>query len=181
MIKRVLVLLAVLMVAPVVMSPSVYAADAPTIAIIDYNKIMTDSKAGASLQKQIEAKRDAFSREFAEKDKTLKASQAELIEAREKLTADEFNKKRKAFDTQISDVKSLFEKRRNGLQQGVDKAMSDLRRSILEASAAVAAEKGFDIVLSRESVVIAEKDLDITAEVLSALDAKMPAITLNVE
>lgn len=180
MIKRVLVLLTVLMLAPVV-SSSAYAAEAPTIAIIDYNKIMSDSKAGASLQKQIEAKRDAFSREFAEKDKTLKASQAELIEAREKLTAEEFNKKRKAFDTQISDVKSLFEKRRNGLQQGVDKAMTDLRRNILEASASVAEQKGFDLVLSRESVVIAEKDLDITNEVLAALDAKMPTITLNVE
>lgn len=181
MIKRVLLLLAVLLAMPVMVPVSSYAADAPTIAIIDYNKILSDSKAGASLQKQIEAKREAFSREFAEKDKTLKASQAELIEAREKLTAEEFNKKRQAFDKQISDVKSLFEKRRNGLQQGVDKAMGDLRRNILEASAAVAAEKGFDIVLSRESVVIAEKDLDITAEVLKALDTKLPAIALNVE
>lgn len=177
MLERVLMFLAVLVLFPA----AGHAAGAPTIAIIDYNKVVLESKAGASLQGQIEAKREAFSREFAEKDKALKSSQAGLIEAREKLTAEEFNNKRKAFDAQVAEVKSLFEKRRNGLQQGVDKAMTELRRNILEASAKVASEKGFDIVLSRESVVIAEKDLDITADVLLALDTKVSSIPLSVE
>ncbi len=173
--------LTILMVFAFLMPVAAHAADAPTIAIIDYEKIMGESKAGASLQKQIQAKREAFSKEFSQKDTTLKTSQAELIEGKEKLPAEEFNKKRKAFDAQVGEVKSLFEKRRNGLQQGVDKAMTELRRSILEAAAKVAEEKGFDIVLSRDSVVIAEKELDITADVLKALDAKVTNISLSVE
>lgn len=157
------------------------AADAPTIAILDYEKILAESKAGTSLQKQITAKREAFSKEFAEKDKGLKKAQGDVIASKEKLSAEEFNKKRKAFDAQVGEVKALFEKRSNSLRQGVDKSMAELRKSIMEASAKVAEEKGFDIVLSRDAVVIAEKDLEITADVLKALDETLPSITLKVE
>ena len=170
MLKRVLMIVALSLLFPVVAQ----AASAPTIAVIDYEKIMGESKAGASLQKQIQAKREAFS-------KTLKAAQADVVQAKEKLSAEEFNKKRKAFDAQVSGVKQLFEKRRNGLQQGVDKAMNELRKNILESAAKVAEEKGFDLVLSRDSVVIADKGLDITPDVLRALDTAFPTITLKVE
>jgi outer membrane protein len=166
---------------PAMMPVSANAADAPTIAIIDYEKILADSKAGASLQKQIQAKRESFSKEFAEKDKTLKAAQADIVESKEKLSAEEFNKKRKAFDAQVADVKSLFEKRSNSLRQGVDKSMTELRKKILEASAKVAETKGFDLVLTRDAVVIAEKDMDITADVLKELDVSTPSVTLKVE
>lgn len=157
------------------------AADAPTIAVIDYEKVMAESKAGASLQKQIEAKREAFQKEFAEKDKSLKTAQADLIEGKEKLSAEEFNNKRKAFDEKVGEVKSLFEKRRNGLQQGINKAMGELRKAVLEASAKVADDKGFDIVLTRDGVVIADKSLDITDDVLKAVNEKMAEVQLKVE
>lgn len=158
-----------------------HAAEAPTIAIVDYEKILTQSKAGVSLQKQIEAKREAFSKEFAEKDKSLKQGQADVIQSKEKLSAEEFNKKRKAFDAQVGEVKSLFEKRSNSLRQGVDKSMAELRKNIMEAAAKVADEKGYDLVLTRDSVVIVDKGLDITPDVLSALDAKLPNVQLKVE
>lgn len=179
MLKHVLMIAVLLagLVAPI----AAHAADAPTIAIVDYEKILAESKAGVSLQKQITAKREAFSKEFAEKDKGLKKAQGEVIASKDKLSAEEFNKKRKAFDTQVGEVKSLFEKRSNSLRQGVDKSMAELRKSIMEAAAKVADEKGFDLVLSRDAVVIAEKDLDITPEVLKALDEKLPTLSLKVE
>lgn len=181
MLKRVFMIIALSLLLPAMIPAAAHAADTPTIAIIDYEKILSDSKAGVSLQKQIQAKREAFSKEFAEKDKSLKTAQADIIEAKEKLSAEEFNKKRKAFDAQVGDVKSLFEKRSNSLRQGVDKSMAELRKKILEAAAKVAEEKGFDLVLTRDAVVIADKDMDITADVLKALDASTPSVSLKVE
>ena len=178
MLKRAL-MIAVLAV--VCLTPVARAADAPTVAIVDYEKILAESKAGVSLQKQITAKREAFSKEFADKDKSLKTAQADVIASKEKLSAEEFNKKRKAFDTQVGEVKALFEKRSNSLRQGVDKSMAELRKNIMEAAAKVADEKGYDIVFSRDAVVIAQKDLDITADVLKALNEKLPDVQLKVE
>lgn len=175
------VLMTAVLLAGLVAPVAARAADAPTIAIVDYEKILAESKAGVSLQKQITAKREAFSKEFAEKDKSLKKAQADVIASKEKLSAEEFNKKRKAFDAQVGEVKSLFEKRSNSLRQGVDQSMAELRKSIMESAAKVADEKGFDLVLTRDAVVIAEKDLDITSDVLKALDEKLPTLSLKVE
>lgn len=156
-------------------------AAAPTVAIVDVEKIMADSKASQSLQKQIASKKEAFQKEFSEKEKQLKASETTLMASREKVTAEEFNKQRKAYEEQILETRKLFQKSRNSLDEGLSKAMQELRRSIIEAAAKVAEQKGYDIVLTRDSVLIAEKSLDITADVLSTLDANISNIQLTVE
>ena len=157
------------------------AADAPSIALVDIQKIQTTAKAAVSLQKQIAAKREAFQKEFSGKEAELEKSQKSLIEQKEKLSADEFNKKRAEFEKKVSDTRALFEKRRKSLVQGSDKASRELEKGIVESAAKVAEEKGYDIVLTRESVLIAEKSLDITSDVLARLDSQLADVKLNVE
>ncbi len=164
----------------ITISGGAYAAP-PTVAIVDVEKIMADSKAAQSLQKQITAKKEAFQKEFAEKEKQLKATDTALMASRDKVTAEEFNKQRKAYEEQILETRKLFQKRRNSLDEGLSKAMQELRRNIIEAAASVADKKSYDIVLTRDSVLIAEKSLDITADVLSTLDANIASIQLTVE
>ncbi len=59
--------------------------------------------------------------------------------------------------------------------------MSELRKNIAQATTDVAGEKNYDIVLTRDSVLIADKALDITSDVLTKLDAKLSDIQLKVE
>lgn len=164
------------------MSPAAQAQDkAPTIAIVDVQKILADAKAAQSLEKQIQAKREAFQKEFAAKEADLKKSQNDIIAQKEKLAAADFDKKRMEFEKKVSDTKSLFEKRRNALQQGSDKAIQELRKNIIESAAKVADSKGYDIVLTRDSVIVAEKTLDITADVLKQIDSTLTDVKLQVQ
>lgn len=156
-------------------------AQAPTIAIVDVEKVLTESKAAQSLQKQLQTKKEAFQKEFSAKEKQLRGTETALLAEREKLSAEEFAKKRKAYEESIIETRKLFQKSRNSLDQGVAKAMIELRKNIVEATAKIADEKGYDIVLTRESVLIAEKNLDITTDVLKALDARVSNIPLKVE
>ncbi len=157
------------------------ADDGIKAAVVDIEKIFAEAKAAKSLEKQIQAKREAFQKEFAEKEKQLKTTEAALVGEKEKLNAEEFGKKRKAFEGKIMEVRSLFQKRRNALDQGVSKAMTTLRKNIVEAAAKIADEKKYDVVLTRDSVLIAAKNLDITDDVLKALDAQVTDIKLQVE
>lgn len=156
-------------------------AEAPTIAIVDVEKVLTESKASKSLQAQLQTKKESFQKEFSLKEKQLRETETALLAEREKITAEEFAKKRKAYEERIMETRKLFQKSRNSLDQGVAKAMVELRKNIVEATAKIADEKGYDVVLTRESVLIAEKNLDITADVLKALDARISNIPLNVE
>lgn len=160
---------------------SAKAANPLSIAIVDVEKILSDAKASKSLQAQIKSKREAFQKEFSAKEKELKASETDLMTEKEKLSAEEFGKKRKAYEEKIIDVRKLFQKRRNSLDTGINKAMTQLRQSIVEATSQIAEGKQYSVVLTRDAVLIADKTLDITPDVLKKLDEIKPDIKLSVE
>ncbi len=172
---------AFILMAAFVFVPVYAQAAAPTIAIVDVEKILSEANAAKSLQKQIQAKKDAFQKEFADKEKSLKDTETKLMADKDKVSAEQFGKERKAYEEKILETRKLFQKRRNSLDQGLAKAMQELRKNIVASTAEVAEEKGYDIVVPRESVLIAEKSLDITAEVLKKLDAKLADVKLQVE
>ena len=161
--------------------PSVSQAASPTIAMVDVDKILSDSKAAKSLQTQIQSKKESFQKEFSAKEKELKATETSLLAEQGKISAEEFNKKRKAYEEKIIETQKLFKKSRNSLDEGLNRSMMELRKNIVEAAAKIADDKGYDIVLTRESVLLAEKSLDITDDVLKALDASVSEIKLQVE
>jgi len=168
-------------VASLSLVPAAHAADPQSIAIVDVEQILAKSKAAQDLQKQLSAKKESFQKEFAAKEKQLKETQDSLVASKGKLSDEEFAKKYKAYEEKVNDTRQQFQKSRNSLDQGLGKSMAELRKDIVEATASVADEKHFDIVLSRESVLIAEKTLDITSDVLAKLDAKVTSIPLKVE
>lgn len=157
------------------------AQNAPTIAIVDVDKILAESKAAQGLQKQLQAKKESFQKEFAAKEKQLKQTETTLVAEKNKLSPEEFTKKRKEYEDKILDTRKLFEKSRNSLEQGLAKSMGELRKNIVEATAQVAEEKKYDIVVTRESVLIADRTLDITSAVLAKLDAKVTNIPLTIQ
>ena len=152
-----------------------------SIGIVDVEKILATSKAAQDLQKQIQGKKEAFQKEFSSKETELKTAEVNLLGEKDKVTAEQFNKDRKAYEEKIAATRQLFQKRRNALDEGLAKAMQELRRDIAQAAAQVADQHKFDIVLTRDNVLIAEKSLDITDEVLKGLDAKVTSISLKVQ
>lgn len=161
---------------------SAHAQSAPqSIAIVDVEKILAESKASQSLKKQIEAKKESFQKEFAAKEKELKTTETSLMGEREKLSAEEFAKRRKAYEEKILETRKLYQKSRNSLDQALNSSMGELRKNIVQATSEVASAKNYTIVLSRETVLIADKTIDITTEVLQKLDAKITDIKLKAE
>ncbi len=158
-------------------TPAVAQGD--KIAVIDIDKLLNESKAGQSIAKQVQDKQAAFQKEFSAKEKELLDAQKTLIDEKSNLSADEFAKKRKEFEEKLISTRKLFQKRRTDLDRALSEALGTLRRNVVEVTAAVAEKEGYDIVLTRDSVVIAEKALDITPPVLADLNAKIDNIKLG--
>lgn len=79
------------------------------------------------------------------------------------------------------ETKKLFRERRAALDRGLAEAMQELRKKIIQASAEIAEEEGYQAILTRESVVVVEKDFDITLDVLKKLDKKTKIIPLDIK
>ncbi len=152
---------------------------AVSIAVVDVDRILSDSDAGKSMQSQLKTRREAFQKEFSAREDNLMNAQKVLLDQKETLTVEEFSKKREDFETQLLETRSLFQKRRNSLDKGLSSALAELRKNIIQVAAEVANENEFQIVLTRDSVVIVEKEIDITEVVLDRLNDKVSNIPLN--
>lgn len=160
--------------------PTLASAQEVKIAVVDVEKILSESQAGKSLQSQLNTRRESFQKEFATREDTLMASQKNLMQQKGNLTAEEFSTKRTAFEKELFETRSLFQKRRNSLDKGLGTALSQLRQNIIQVTAEVANEAKYQIVLTRDSVVIIEKEMDITDSVLLRLNAKVSNIPLTI-
>lgn len=150
------------------------------IAVVDVEKIINDSSAGKSVQTQLTKSREAFQKEFLGRENELMAAQKKLVQQKQEISPEDFNKKRQDFEKQLSGTRNLFQKRRSALDKGLGNALSSLRKNIIQVTAEVADEGGFQVVLTRSSVVVIQKEMDITEAVLSRLNKKISNIKLDV-
>lgn len=171
---RLLVIIAVLLCA------AAPARAGQSIAVIDVDALISESAAGISLQEQLKNKREEFQKEFSKREAELGEKEKTLAAKKNEMSPEELAKARQAFEADLLETRKLFQKRRSALDKGLSSAMKSLRGEIAKATAAVAEEKGYEAVLLRESVVIVEKDLDITKLVLEKLNATVKTIPVTV-
>lgn len=158
--------------------PQVMAQD--KIAVVDVEKIINESKAGQSVHEQLRKSRDLFQKEFSSHENKLAESEKQLVQEKTDLSPEEFAEKRQEFENKLLETRDLFQKRRGALDKGLGNALAELRKNVIEVTAEVSDEEGYQIVITRDSVVIVEKTIDITDKVLSRLNKKISNIKLEV-
>lgn len=151
------------------------------IAIVDIQNILQKSKAAQSIQKQLKDQRKSLQKEFSKFEEELKGAEKELAGQRASLPADEFNKKREKFEERLIKTRSIVQKRKNALDVALKEAMQKLRVEILEIVAGIAEDKGYKLVMSRQNVIIVDKEIDITTDVLKKLDKSLKKVDLDVK
>mgnify|MGYP001268119220 CR=1 FL=1 len=156
-----------------------YAQDSK-IAVVDVEKILNVSKAGKSIQEQLKKRRESFQKEFSARENNLMNAEKTLVQQKSDLSPEEFAKKRKEFEKQLLETRNLFQKRRNSLDKGLGDALSTLRKNIIQVTAEVSDKNKYQVVLTRDSVVIVQKEMDITEKVLDRLNKKISNIKLDV-
>lgn len=150
-----------------------------SIAVVDVQRLLTESKAALSIQKQVQEEREKLQNEFAGYEQKLRDSEKQLVENRGEMTPEEFTNKREKFQRELQETGSLVQKKKRALENALVKATGKLRGEILKIVAQKAEEKNYDIVLTRQNIVLVAKAFDISEEVMSAINAKITNIPLE--
>lgn len=157
------------------------AGEAPTVAVLNVEQVLNQSKAGQGLRDKIEQIRTANQAKDQENESALRADDEKLQKQRAVLSEEAFLQKQKELQSRLDSLRQEFEARRKHIQSAVDKAQNEIRRAVLEVTRDVAVEKKIDIVISQTATVLMSKDLDITKDVLARLDAKLSDVPLAIE
>lgn len=156
------------------------AAQTQSLAIVDVKRLLEESKAAQSIQKQVSEKRQVLEDEFANFEDQLRENEKSLAEKRAEGDQEGFAKQRQEYERTLMETRSLVQQKKRALEEAVLQATGRLRQEILKITAGIAEEEGYDVVLTRQNVVIVDKSMDITAEVMTRLNKSLTDIKLDV-
>lgn len=152
-----------------------------TIAVVDLQYLVSNSKAGTSIRNQLDKQRDAYRVQIEKQENDLRKAEKELAEQQSKLSQDEFIKKGKAFQEKVMTAQRTVQERRMAFDKAYATSMEKLREHIVKIVADMAGKKNIALVLNRQEVVLVEAKMDMTQDVLKALDAKVTSIPVSVK
>lgn len=162
-------------------APAGMAADANTIAVVNIQQIMKEATAAKSVREQLESKQKAFQSEISKKEESVQKEDQALAKQRGVLAKDAYEKKVAEFKKKVTDVQKEVQGKKAQLDGGFERALGDIQKVVTEIITEMAKEKGFVVAIPTSQILYSDAKLDITAEVLSALNKKLPKVDVKFE
>ena len=78
-------------------------------------------------------------------------------------------------------MRKLVQQRRSGLEIAASNSLQELRGEVVKVVAELAAENKYTIVITRQNVILAEKSLEITDDVMKNLNKRIKTIKLEIK
>ena len=151
----------------------------PVIIIADINQILRDAKAAKDVQSQLDKAMIGYTKTVTAQENELQKTRDDLERQRPTLAPDAFSAQARAYQERFDALDRSVQANRQAMQQSYNDAMTKVENTALQIISEIAAERKANLVLTRAAVLFETDGLDITPEVTKRLDAKLPALAVN--
>ncbi|PWR25828.1 OmpH family outer membrane protein [Zavarzinia aquatilis] len=148
--------------------------------IVDYQRLQTQSKAAQDVRRQIQAVQTKFQASVDKDLQALRDEEKKLRDAAPKLSQAERDKRQKAFEDKVAEAQRRAQAINKAISEAVDNAGGKVRDALEPIFAELMTARGANVLLGTNEVIYFDPKLEITTEVLAALDAKLPSIKVEV-
>ncbi|MEK7802555.1 MAG: OmpH family outer membrane protein, partial [Pseudomonadota bacterium] len=134
---------------------------ATTIAIVDLEKVISNSSAGKDLDVKVKAKKSELKTLAEGYQKALHTKEQGLIAVGKKMNPKDqadiksWEEKKKSFDAEILAKRQDVEKKNAAIVKGEITAIKEIQANVAKITADIALQKKIQIVLDRKAVLIA--------------------------
>jgi Skp family chaperone for outer membrane proteins len=177
----VLALCATVFAAPAMAAPA--AADktalVPTILIVDLPQVLRGSKAGKGVQTALGEESQTYSKEVARQEDDLQRMRSDLERQRTVLSQAAYEAKAKAFQLHLKELDTAVQAKRQAMQKAYYDAMSKIEAATRDVIANLAKERGANLVVLKQAVILSPDASDVTNEVLARLDKNLASVPIN--
>jgi Skp family chaperone for outer membrane proteins len=174
-----LILVSAALVAAAAAEAQPQPARLPAALIVDMAEILQQAKAGKEVQSTINQQYAAYSKEVAQEEDELQKGGAELERQRTVLAPEVYNTRARELQQRYDTLGKSVQAKRQALQQSLNEAMDKVKNGALEVIADIVKERRADLVLQKQAVVFEAEGMDVTAEAVTRLDKKLPAVPVN--
>jgi Skp family chaperone for outer membrane proteins len=147
---------------------------------IDQGEIETGASAFKGLLSERDKMAVSLQAEINRMEKDLRSADDELNKQRSVLSPDAFTQRRRDLDKRFSDAQTTVNNKKRDIDQAIGDAYNKVMKQVFDITAEIVRENDYKVVLERKVVVVAESSLDISGEVVSRLNKKMPSVAVAV-
>ena len=149
------------------------------IAFIDLNFIMNNSVAGTSINAFINNLSEEKNNDFKVIENEIKKDENELISKKNIIEESIYNKKVNEIRMRINDYKLKRQKFNKNLNEKKIKYNNLLLEKLNPIISNYVEQNSITVVLPKKMIIIGKKDLDITKQILEALDKSVQKIDFD--
>lgn len=163
---------AALFAAAMTLVPAAYAADA-SIGVVDTQKVLSEANAAKAARDYLQKQTEVAQKKINDMETKLVKQQEDLKAKRGVLSAEKFAEEEEKLKKAVRE----FRTEAQSIQANLDKENSNRRNKITDAIrteiAALAKEKGLAVVVAENLLLYDAGAQDLTAEVLTRVNAKV--------
>jgi Skp family chaperone for outer membrane proteins len=140
------------------------------IAFIDLNYIYSNSKIGKKIIKDIDNKQNKINKDFKEFQKKLDDEKNNLLSKKNVLNEDEYKKRVIELENNLKKYNEVISKKNKDLLEFRKKSKNEFAISLRSTLEKYAQENKISMILRKEQLLLGEKNLDITKEILELIN-----------
>jgi outer membrane protein len=153
----------------------------PTVAVVDMQRVLVESSAGKSIQSQLDTERRKIRDQITRMDDELKSAQNQFIRTRSVMAPEAANEQQQALQRKQADAQRVVQDRQEAFQKGESDAVNVVSDNMRDIVQQIAAERHIGMVLNKQTVIsMADKNMDLTDDVVQRLNTKLPTVTVTV-
>ena len=149
------------------------------VVYIDMNKILTDSKVGIFVEKELTKSHEAKLDNFSKTEEELKKEEIDLISKRNVMAREEFDKNVKILNEKAQAYQAQRRQWFDDIAQKRNKARAEVLKSLDPIMTEYFEKNNISLILYKRNIAIGISELDVTDKIIDELNEKLPSIKLN--
>lgn len=151
------------------------------IGIVDVKRVFSEAAAARKVRGEMDLVRKKFEERVKEQERELREKGRKLAGQQTVLSSEEFAKRRRAFQDEGLKAQTAIRERKRQLDRAFRRTRDVIMTNLVAATRELRETLGIDVVLERGVVFDAVPSLDLTPELVKRLDARLPAVELQIE
>ena len=150
-----------------------------SIAVLDYQRILRNSIAAQDIRSKIETYRKKYRDRFTAEERQIREKTDKLKAQRSILSSSAFASKRTQYEQEIRALQKRIQVKKLAMDNVFKKSMADIQKALVPIVRDITKRRGYNLVVDSSNVLFAAKTMDITEQVLTQLNKKLPAVAIQ--
>lgn len=146
---------------------------------LDFKFILNESAAGSKAQDGLKKKLQNGLKSIEAKEKSIQEEEKKIISQKKIITPEEYRKQVTALRSKVASLRKERDNLLDSVAKSRNKARAELLKTLNPIIKNYMKEKNIRMVINKNSMLLADENLDITGDIIKILNNKLKTIKLN--